>query len=182
MNREEAAKILVRGGIAVMPTDTLLGIVGSALRPKTVERIYRVRCRDQRKPLIVLIASQRELKRFGIVMTPRLAAFLRNVWLVRQVHGRPVPVSVVLPCPHSRFRYLHRGTETIAFRVPASAPLRSLLRATGPLVAPSANRAGEPSCRTIAEARRAFGDAVDAYLPGRSGSATPSLVIKVLRH
>jgi tRNA A37 threonylcarbamoyladenosine synthetase subunit TsaC/SUA5/YrdC len=90
-------------------------------------------------------------------------------------------VSVVLACSRQRFRYLHRGTGSIAFRVPKSSALRTLLAATGPLVAPSANRAGEPSCRTIAEARAVFGTAVDMYVPSRARSGAPSAVIQVLR-
>lgn len=36
-------KILQQGGIAVIPTDTLYGLVGQALNKKTIERIYKVR-------------------------------------------------------------------------------------------------------------------------------------------
>lgn len=174
MRRDGGVTKLIRnGGIAVMPTDTILGVVASARSPRAVERLYRLRKRERTKPFIVLIASASEVKQFGIIMTPRLSTLLTRLW--------PGPVSVVLSCPVAKFRYLHRGTDSLAFRVPKPAALRRLLRSTGPLVAPSANRAGEPPCRTIAEARTAFGDAVDAYIPGRARSGTPSAVIQVIR-
>ncbi len=53
-----AAEVLRRGGVGVMPTDTIYGIVGSALRPSTVRRIYRLRRRNLRKPMIILIFDQ----------------------------------------------------------------------------------------------------------------------------
>ncbi|MEK7522400.1 MAG: Sua5/YciO/YrdC/YwlC family protein [Patescibacteria group bacterium] len=51
------AEILKNGGIGVIPTDTIYGIVGSALNKKTVERIYKLRRRNLKKPMIVLIGS-----------------------------------------------------------------------------------------------------------------------------
>ncbi len=46
---------LKSGAIGVMPTDTLYGLVGSALLPETVERIYETRGRDRDNPMILLI-------------------------------------------------------------------------------------------------------------------------------
>ena len=49
----DLAKILKNGGIAVMPTDTIYGIVASALDSKAVERLYAVRKRNPNKPFII---------------------------------------------------------------------------------------------------------------------------------
>lgn len=43
--------LLKRGKIGVIPTDTIYGIVGSALNPKTVEKIYQLRKRALHKPI-----------------------------------------------------------------------------------------------------------------------------------
>ena len=37
----ETISILKKGGIGVMPTDTIYGLVGSALNKKTIKRIYK---------------------------------------------------------------------------------------------------------------------------------------------
>ena len=42
---KEIAGVLKNGGIAVIPTDTIYGIVGPAENPKTVEKIYKLRKR-----------------------------------------------------------------------------------------------------------------------------------------
>lgn len=164
-------RILKRGGIGVLATDTIYGIVGSALKPKTVERIYRLRKRNRRKPFIVLIASRRDLGRFGVRPDRRTAAILSRFW--------PGPVSIVLPCPSKKFAYLHRGTNAIAFRVPKPARLRALLWRTGPLVAPSANPEAEPPARTIAEARQYFARRADFYADAGKRSSKPSTLIRI---
>lgn len=180
----EVIRILKRGGVAIVPSDTILGIMGSALKPRTVERIYRIRGRNRKKPLIVLIASVRDLRKFGIVPTLRFSLFLKKVWPgpMQPSHKASAgAVSIILPCSSRKFRYLHRGTETVAFRIPQPPIFRKFLKATGPLVAPSANPEGLPPARTITGARRMFGSSVDAYLPGRIRSTTPSLLVRVLR-
>jgi len=166
------AGLLKNGAVGVMPTDTIYGIVGSALRRDTVERIYHLRKRDPEKPMIILIASPGDLKSFGISPSPRTKKILGNVW--------PGKVSVVLPCPSKKFHYLHRGTKTLAFRMPAPPHLRRLLRATGPLVAPSANFEGEEPARTITEAKRYFGENVEFYgSAGRRTASKPSTLISL---
>lgn len=150
------ADILRQGGVGVIPTDTIYGIVGSALSPKTVERIYKLRKRDSRKPFIILIPSVAALKKFGVKLDKYRKEFLREAW--------PGPVSVVLPAPASKYRYLHRGAGSLAFRVPASKELRKLLEKTGSLVAPSANWEGKKPARTIKEAQGFFGPDVEFYM------------------
>ena len=164
-------RILTGGGIGVLPTDTLLGLVGSALQMKTVERIYRVRKRDPAKPPIVLIPSMASLKQFGIKPRGQTLSILKKVW--------PGKVSVILPRPGRKFRYLHRGTDSIAFRVPKNSVLRVLLSKTGPLIAPSANLEGEPPAKNFREAKKYFGENADFYVRKAPRSQIPSKIISL---
>lgn len=155
---QETAEVLRKGGVGVIPTDTIYGIIGSALNIKAVERIYRLRRRNPKKPMIILISSITDLKRFGVSIDLKTNRTLKRLW--------PGKVSVILPSPSKKFAYLHRGLKTLAFREPAKKSLRALLRKTGPLVAPSANIEGKRPARTIAEAQRYFGRKVDFYIDG----------------
>ena len=167
------ALILKKGGIGVMPTDTIYGIVGSALDRATVERIYAIRRRNPKKPLIILIGSMRDLRRFGIRPDRKSAAIFRKLW--------PGKVSIILPCRNKKFTYLHRGTKSLAFRLPAKRSLRNLLKRTGPLVAPSANWEGHPPARTIAQAKRYFGKGVDFYVGTGLLDSPPSTLVAIRR-
>lgn len=173
LSQKEIMSVLQHGGIGVLPTDTLYGIVGSALSKKTVARMYKVRKRNLKKPLIILIHSLRDLAVFGVVITPKEKKLLNTLW--------PGKVSVLLSCAHKRFTYLHRGTHMLAFRVPADTALRALLKKTGPLVAPSANIEGSDPARTIGDALRYFGKNVDFYSDGGKRGGKPSTLV-VLEH
>ena len=64
----------------------------------------------------------------------------------------------------AKYKYLHRGTKSLAFRIPTSPELRKLLEKTGPLVAPSANWEGRKPASTIKEAQKFFGPNVEFYM------------------
>lgn len=168
-----AAAILAAGGVGVLPTDTIYGIVGSTLNKKTVERIYRLRERSAKKPMIILISSLADLKLFGIALNKKEHALVRRVW--------PGKVSVVMPVARGaaarKFAYLHRGTKSLAFRMPEPAWLRALLKKTGPLVAPSANLEGQPPAKTIGDAKKYFGANVEFYGNAGRRVSKPSTIV-----
>ncbi len=161
-------KILRRGGIGVLPTDTIYGIVGSALNKKTIERIYKVRKRNLKKPFIILISSVKDLHKFGVNLDLKTKAICKTFW--------PGPVSVILPVSGKKFSYLHRGKSSLAFRLPKPRWLRNLIEKTGPLAAPSANPEGLKPASSIKEAKRYFGKTVDFYLRGRINKKPSTLV------
>lgn len=173
-------KIIKDGGIGVLPTDTLYGLVGSAMNSKTVERIYKLRRRSPDKPCIILISSTKDLKLFGIKQDKFSKDFLQKNW--------PNPLSVILACspreagPEPKFKYLHRGTKSLAFRIPANDDLRAFLALSGPLIVPSANFEGEKPSETIQEAKKYFGNKVDFYQDGGKLSGQPSTLIKIKNH
>ncbi len=164
--------MLKKGAIGVFPTDTLYGVVGSALSKKAVERIFAVKGRSEGKPLIILISSLDDIKRFGINLLPDHVTYLESVW--------PGAFSIILPCPHQKFAYLHRGTKSLAFRMPKKKSLCDFLKVSGPLTAPSANPQGLKPAHTIAEAKKYFADSVDFYFAGGRKTGKPSRVVSLL--
>jgi L-threonylcarbamoyladenylate synthase len=157
---EEAIPRLLASGIGVIPTDTIYGLSGLALNKEAVERIYTVRERNKQKPLIVLIASIEDLKLFSVAITMPTHKLLNKYW--------PGPVSIILPVNNPDLTYLHRDTNSIAFRLPSSLDLKHLLEQTGPLVSTSANLQDEPVATTIQEAQNYFKATVDFYIDGGS--------------
>lgn len=167
----EVREALQQGNLAVIPTDTLYGIVCMARSRKVVEKLYRIRGRDQNKPCILLIGDITALKEFDIVLNAKERALLEQHW--------PGPLSVVFDCPGSRWEFLHRGSETLAFRIPHDEELRMFLSTTGPLLCPSANKQGEPPARTVEEARCSFGEQVAVYVEGGRREGHPSTVARL---
>ncbi|KKR62575.1 threonylcarbamoyl-AMP synthase [Candidatus Nomurabacteria bacterium RIFCSPHIGHO2_01_FULL_39_220] len=164
-------KVLKEDGVAVMPTDTVYGIVGMAQSEFVVNRIYELRKRAPDKPCIIIIGDESDLEKFSIILSDKQKIALKKYW--------PGPVSIVLDCPDEGLEYLHRGTKTLAFRVPREEELQKLLKKTGPLIAPSANTERFPPATNIAEAKKYFGDQVDLYIDGGEIKSPTSKVIKL---
>lgn len=167
---ENLIKILQEGGVVVMPTDTIYGMVGKAENKDVVERIYKIRKRNSDKPCIILIGDIAELEKFSISLSPEQKNAIKNFTL---------PTSFILDCPNDKLTYLHRGTNSLAFRIPPQKELREMLSKTGPLIAPSANTEALPPTQTISEAKEYFGDLVDLYIDGGELKGQASRVIKL---
>ncbi len=160
-------KILKNDGVVVLPTDTLYGLIASAFSKKAIDKIYKIKERDKSKPLIVLISKIEDLKKFGI------KGDFSKVFLPK--------VSVLLSSRSLKFKYIHRGTGEIAFRLISqkNKNLFNLVEKVGPVVAPSANIESLKPAETIKEARGYFGDNVDYYINGGLRKSKPSTLIRV---
>lgn len=162
---QKAKELIDQNKIGIIPTDTIYGIVGFALSPRIVEEIYTIKQRDRKKPMIVLLSSKEDLKNYFDLEYP---SYLENIW--------PGKVSVILDC--KKHPHIHRGGETIAFRVPDKDNLRNLIKETGPIVAPSANPQGVDPAKTIEEAIDYFGEKVSFYVDEGVLESKPSTLIK----
>ena len=167
-SRPEVVELISRGGIAVLRTDTLYGIVALASNAAAVSRVYQVKNRTPSKPPIVLISNYDQM--FNKPSSSHLE-FLNKVW--------PGSNSVIIPSPDAP-DWIGRGTRTVAYRMPDHPALLALINQTGPLIAPSANPEGFEPAATIDDARLYFGDLVDLYID--SGVVTqnqPSSLFKL---
>jgi L-threonylcarbamoyladenylate synthase len=177
MDKDLVINTIKNGGIGVLPTDTIYGIAASALLPAAVERVYQARGRRPDKPCIILIADTKDLTLFGVDPISQFREIVK--WEEVEKACWPGPVSIVFACPDEKFSYLHRGTHTLAFRLPKNDELRTLLRETGPLIAPSANPEGQKPAALVSKAREYFGDNADFYVDGGIRSGEPSTVLQI---
>ncbi len=163
----ELAERIKAGAVGVIPTDTVYGVVASARNPEAVERLYKLKSREN-KPGTIIAASIDQLVELGIKR--RYLKAVEQFW----------PGSVSVEIPH-HLDYLHQSTGRQAFRIPDDKELLELLEQTGPLQTTSANLPGEPPATTAAEAKKYFGDSVDFYVDGGDLSGRkPSTIIKVV--
>lgn len=168
-----AEKVLIKDGVGILPTDTLYGLVGSTFSKKAINKIYKIKERDKSKPLIVLITSFKDLDLFGVKVGDKPAKFLEKIW--------PGKISVILPCLLKKFEYIHRGTNSIAFRMIGldNKNLFNLIKKVGPIVAPSANKESLPPAETIKEAKDYFGQEIDFYVDDGIRKSKSSTLLKL---
>jgi L-threonylcarbamoyladenylate synthase len=161
-NRIEAVStahaILSRGGVAVIPTDTIYGFSG--LAPDTEKRIRALKGRGENKPILMLIANPDWISAWSDVPLPPA---LRPFW--------PGPLTLIFPG--------RAPGKTYAFRLPDHAFLIAVLQRIGrPVYSTSVNRAGEPFLWKIDDIIKRFESRVDLIVTAgdRPGSA-PSTIL-----
>ena len=168
LNKKIASEIRL-GKIAIIPTDTIYGIVAVANDENAVNRVYDIKNRDKTKPFIILISDISDLEKFSISLSINMISQLSTYW--------PGPNSLILQCDNPKFDYLTRGRTALAFRLPDDKPLREFIRKTGPLVAPSANPEGGLPAVDIESAIKYFDKKIDIYVDAGKINNLPSHLI-----
>ncbi len=168
----DAVEFLKNGKIVISPTDTILGILGDALNKSVVEKVYKIKNRTPTKPYIILIPDISYLNIFGITPTKNEKKLLEHKG-----------ITVIFDLPEEKLKeleYLHRGTDSLAFRIPNDENIISMLKTLGkPIIAPSANPEGKEPAKSIEEAIKYFGDKIDLYVKGHIKSNSSSTIIKL---
>ena len=151
------ARLLATGGVAIIPCDTIYGIVG--IDPEAQARIRALKGRGEDRPFLRLVADASWVRALTGHDAP---ARLARHW--------PGPLTLVLPVA---------AGGTLALRVPAAAWLRELVAGLGrPLLSTSVNRAGRPALWRVSDIETEFGSEVDMVLDGGDlPDALPSTIV-----
>ena len=170
---KQVADALQRGGIVVVRTDTLYGVIALAENKDAVAKVYAAKRRNPTKQCIVLLARDAQAD------NQRLTKYEH---LIQAHSNAQTPTSVIVPASYEPSWLLNGEGDSVAYRFVNNAFLEAVIRAVGPVIAPSANPEGEPPARTIEEAKAYFGQAVDYYVDGGEVPVltSASQVIKVL--
>ena len=123
-----------RGGVAVFPADGLYGLACDPLDAAAIERIQRLKGRDEGKPSAVMYLSPLAMRELVEGLGPR----------TREAVGAllPGPVTLVVANPERRYPLACReDPERLGVRL-IGGPLAG---AMCPLFQTSANRSGEPA-------------------------------------
>ncbi|MBJ6981702.1 Sua5/YciO/YrdC/YwlC family protein [Luteimonas sp. MC1572] len=165
-----------RGGVIACPTEAVWGLGCDPFDEAAVSRLLAIKHRDVAKGLILVASDPGQLD--GLVDWDALPAANRAAVLA----SWPGPNTWVLPALPAVPRWITGDHDTVAVRVSAHPLLAALCRGVGrPLVSTSANAAGEPPARTLAELAPALLEAVDAVLPGDTGGLERPTTIRDAR-
>jgi len=162
---DEAARILLAGGLVAVPTETVYGLAADATNGAAVAAIFAAKGRPAFNPLICHVAS--------LAMAESLAHFSP---LARRLAERfwPGPLTLVLPrkpdCPVHDLATA--GLPSIGLRMPQHiATLEIISRVGRPLAAPSANPSEQLSPTTAAHVVAGLGSRIDLIVDGGAAIA-----------
>lgn len=145
-------------GVIAFPTDTVYGLGCMVDKPQAVERIYRIKGRDETKPLILLGRDEASFQPYVSDIPPRAIELMHDHW--------PGALTIILPKSERLPDTITRGMQTVGLRIPACPLFLDMLSLVpqGLLATTSANRSGDPPCLTGREVHDTFGDDVDYVL------------------
>ncbi len=138
---KKSASAVNQGQLLIFPTDTVYGLGGNVFNEDLVRRVFKVKERDKKKPLPVLIAEQEQLEKLVSDLSETGQRLISKFW--------PGPLTLVLRKSENVSDLVTGGENTVGIRMPDHKICLALIRSSGvPLVAPSANIEGHPPPNT----------------------------------
>ena len=167
----QAVAAIRAGKPAVVPTDTVYGLVADGYREAPALRLFRLKGRPEGMPCALLAADLDAILDAVPELRGRAAVMARALL--------PSPYTLVLANPARRFRWLCGGTPTaIGIRVPSLGDAaRSVVERVGVVAATSANLHGGPDARTLADVPAELLEQAGAAVDGGTLPGTPSTVL-----
>ncbi|MBW8058869.1 MAG: Sua5/YciO/YrdC/YwlC family protein [Solirubrobacterales bacterium] len=158
------------GGVAVFPADGLYGLACDPLDAAAIERINRLKGRDEGKPSAVMYLSPPAMRELVEGLGPRsreaVAALL------------PGPVTLIVANPERRYPLACReDPERLGVRL-IGGPLAG---AMCPLFQTSANRSGEPPPARFDDVPAEVREGADLAIDGGALTGQPSTIVDITR-
>jgi L-threonylcarbamoyladenylate synthase len=159
-------RCIAGGGVVVFPADGLYGLACDPLNSKAIERIHRIKGRDDGKPSAVLYFSPLAMRELVESLGERTRAAVGALL--------PGPVTLVVDNPGRRYLLACRGNPgQLGVRL-IGGPLAG---AMCPIFQTSANRSGKPAPVGFADVPDEILATVDLAIDGGTLAGLPSTVI-----
>ena len=168
----EAAKLVLEGGLVAYPTDTVYGLGCNPFDRHAIDRLVRAKERVKGS-LPILVSTFQDAERLGYFSG--LAMRLANTFW-------PGPLTLVVR-PRMNFPLRVTGDALlVGLRIPSHEIAKRLIKECGgSLIGTSANVSGRPSLTTAKEVVNELGDRVDLVVDGGPVLlGRESTVVKVL--
>jgi L-threonylcarbamoyladenylate synthase len=176
MNKEIqiCSEHLKNGKIIIYPTDTIWGIGCIATDPKTVQRIFDLKQREDGKALICLFKDWNQVKEYFHHLPVIPESLLNTV----------EPTTIILNSPKKIAPNIYGSLNSLAIRIPNHSFCQQLLEEVNvPIISTSANLSGKKTPITREEIQDNILAQVDyiVTLPSekKEGTNKPSKIVKL---
>lgn len=170
---QEAISIIKSGGIVVMPTDTIYGIIADPLNKSAVNRVYELKNRSKKVPLLIQIGN--------ISMNENIITGFDNYNKeeIMKLYNQE-PTTIIFEGVSDKFRHIASEDLSLGIRIPQHKSVYTeFLSKVGMVLSTSANISGQPSSNNIKEAKEYFKNKVDYYVDGGNIKSKASRVVKI---
>lgn len=155
MDTQKIKNILENDGVIAFVTDTVWGLGCLPTSKKAVERIYEIKHRDSKKPLILMSNDIEPLRKYVKPLTEKAEALVKKYFAGA--------LTLVVEKSELTPDYITSGLNTVGIRVPDNKVFAEICSCIegNVLATTSANLSNEPSALTYDEAVKYIGDKVD---------------------
>lgn len=158
---KKAKQLLESEELVAIPTETVYGLAGNALNPKSVLKIFKVKERPEFDPLIIHVPSLFAAEKYVDHLPDVAVQLAQKFW--------PGPLTILLKKKHIIPDLVTSGLDTVGLRCPDHTLTRQLLETLDfPLAAPSANPFGYVSPTTPQHVQDQLGEKIQYILDGGS--------------
>ena len=169
-----AVEVMRRGGVILYPTDTVWGIGCDATNAEAVEKVYRIKQRQDSKAMICLVDSDARMQRY-VRQVPAVA------WDVIEMATKPL--TVILDGAVNLAPNLIADDGSVALRVTREPFSKELCyRFQKAIVSTSANISGQPPASNYCDIDPQLLETVDYVCTSRRQEKkphTPSSIIRI---
>ena len=154
-----ATDLLRAGGVVAFPTETYYGLAVDPFNPAALDRLFRVKHRPSRLPILVLVGRRSQLPLLTSEVPSLYQRLMENFW--------PGPLTLIFSALPTLPHQLTGQTGTVGIRHSPHQVANALIDAfNGPITATSANISGYPAASSAEDVARMFGDDLDLILDG----------------
>jgi tRNA threonylcarbamoyl adenosine modification protein (Sua5/YciO/YrdC/YwlC family) len=168
-----AADILRRGGVAVVPTDTVYGLACTISSQKSIQRIYKLKDLDPKKPLAILVADIATVSLYARGISTPTYRMMKRVL--------PGPYTFILEGSKLVPKIMLTKRKTAGIRVPDNPICIALVRELGnPIITTSATLPDGQVLHDTSLIHDHFGKRIDLVIDGSIVPGMPSSVISLI--
>ena len=169
---DRVVKCLQDGGVIAYPTDTTYGIGCSIFNKKGIERIYRLKQRERKKPFSFICPDLSEASRYAKIDNSAFKTLKRYL---------PGPYTFVLEATREVPDLLLTRQKTVGIRIPDNRICLEIVRVLGhPVITTSANLSGEEPVGDPDLIDMNFGNLLDLVVDGGMLTTDVSSVVSLV--
>ena len=141
-SHKKAAEIIKKGGVAVVPTETVYGFAADAFNIEAQRKIYKIKGRNFKKPLIAMTPDIEAVRM--LVNIPEKALKIAKIFW-------PGQLTLIFPTT-ALGKMMSGGRDNLGVRIPNNEFMLKLLKEIGkPVMTTSVNASNKKSAKTFEE-------------------------------
>lgn len=171
---KEIAQEMRNGKLCLFPTETVYGIGTNGLDKDAVEKIYKIKKRDRKNPVNLLVSDMAMIEEISQDISPLEYKLMEAFF--------PGPFTIILKRKNIIPDIVTAHSDFVGIRMPNGEIAQKLVEFSGvPLASPSANISGKLSGTNLVDVIEDFSNGLDFVIDGgKSDIGIESTIVRVI--